>query len=943
MALALTVLTGFSGLVYEVAWEKYLATLLGSHSEATSAVLGIFLGGLSVGYSLFGRVTRRWVASGRGARLLVLYGIVEGSIGLYVLAFPWLFQGMLSVSAVVSTGATGFGFVIDVILSAILIGPPAVLMGGTIPILTQALARSAADATRFHALVYALNTAGAFAGALAAGFLLVPTLGLVRVMMAMGVINLTAGLSFGLLGLRRDSTPAAGAGEYAPRVEGFGHYAAAALLVGFAMMALQTVLIRIGGLSLGASQFTFSMVVATFVLCIALGSLGVSALSRIPRLALAVNQWLLVGVLFLLYALIPYAPYASHVLRTLFRSVDQAFYGYYFAVFLSILVFIGPAVVLSGATLPLLFDHLRRQVDDLGAIAGRLYSWNTLGSLLGALLGGYALLFWLDLHQVYHTAMAALIAAAAILGIRLGGRVKRASQGLLAVSLVAMMSLDDWDPRWFVHGPFRTRAPTELSYGGRDAFFEPKHERAQIVFYEDDPVSSVAVTEQKFLDGGLSRSIINNGKSDGNTLSDYTTMSMAAILPALLADRAEHGFVIGFGTGVSVGELIALPSMSRVVVSEISPAVMDAAPMFDFANQNVMKSPKVEVIRSDAYRALLGSDDRYDVIVSEPSNPWVQGVEMLFSTEFLTAARDRLRPGGVYAQWYHQYETDAAAVELVLRTYAQVFDRISVWYGLGPDLIILGFQKDAHPLDLERLRARAAGPAFKPGLDRSKIETVTELLGHELAPFGVIHAAALEGRVHTLYEPILGYAAARAFYRGEGAFLPFTGFGKPAQLGRRNSLLARHMKDAEAKDVFDALCGERQRECVALLARWHRARPDAATTSRFIRRASKKRRTFGGEVTLDLVASVSRLYRLPGETPSTEPVTLGAAKRATTQYARYYTHAVPFSPRALIEIWERCSEKPNDPDQKGACEQGLSLARQLLRHGTLIEAPKPTS
>lgn len=129
VALALTVLTGFSGLVYEVTWEKYLSTLLGSHSEATTAVLGIFLGGLSLGYSIFGRGTRAWVVSGRGGRLLVLYGLVEGSIGVYVLCFPSLFAGMLKVSAFLSQGATGLGFALDVLLATILIGPPAVLMG----------------------------------------------------------------------------------------------------------------------------------------------------------------------------------------------------------------------------------------------------------------------------------------------------------------------------------------------------------------------------------------------------------------------------------------------------------------------------------------------------------------------------------------------------------------------------------------------------------------------------------------------------------------------------------------------------------------------------------------------------------------------------------------------------------------------------------------------
>jgi len=929
-ALALTVLTGFSGLVYEVTWEKYLATLLGSHSEATAAVLGIFLGGLSVGYSVFGRITRTWVESGRGARLLVLYGIVEGSIGVYVLLFPKLFEGMLAVSAALPRGPTGASFIIDVLLAAILIGPPAVLMGGTIPILTQALARSAADATRFHALVYGLNTAGAFVGALAAGFILIPQLGLVKVMMFMGLINLFAGLSFGLLGLRRDSGPVANGGDDEHEIEGFADYAVAALLVGFAMMSLQTVFIRIGGLSLGASQFTFSMIVAVFVLCIALGSLGVSAISRIPRAALAVNQWLLVGVLFAIYFLIPYAPYGSHILRTLFRDIDQAFYAYYFAVFLSILLLIGPAVILSGATLPLIFDHLRRQVEDLGSIAGRLYSWNTMGSLLGALLGGYALLFWLDLHQVFRVAMAAQISAAVMINLRLGRRARWLSRALLVVAVLGMLSLGEWDPRSFVHGPFRVRQPTELSYAGWDAYLQPNRESAKIVFYDDDPISSVAVTQQEFGRNEISRSIVNNGKSDGNTSADYPTMGLAALLPAMLADRAENAFVIGFGTGVTVGELIALPTVERVVVSEISPAVIEAAPLFDFANQAVTKSSKVELIRADAYRALLGSGSQFDIIVSEPSNPWVQGVEMLFSKEFLTAARDRLSPGGVYAQWYHQYETDSESVELVLRTYTAVFDRVSVWYGLGPDLIILGFQKDAHPLDFDRLKRRATSDAFRAGLERCDVGSFTELLAHEVVPLGVVHAAGLKGRIHSLYEPILGYSAARAFYRGGGADLPFTGFGQVAKLGSKNSLLLKHAHDATTEELFRGLCSKRRVDCLALLASWVHARPNAPQNVQYARRANQWLRAYGSGLTMELIRSVSHLYRSTGEYPAETVVSLAVARQASNQYVRFYTHTVPFSPQALINIWKRCRAPA---DQQGACEAGLTEARQLLRDG----------
>ncbi|MEE8476634.1 MAG: spermidine synthase, partial [Myxococcota bacterium] len=202
VALLLTGVTGFSGLVYEVAWQKVLATLLGSHSEATAAVLGLFLGGLALGYAGFGRLSQRRVLGSGRPRLLALYGGVEVAIGLWALLFPALFRGVQALSLALPASSPALGFALDIALSALLIGPPAVLMGATIPLLTQALARSLADATRFHAFVYACNTVGAFAGALAAGFWLIPSLGLVGVLRVAAVLNLGAGAIFVLLDRR---------------------------------------------------------------------------------------------------------------------------------------------------------------------------------------------------------------------------------------------------------------------------------------------------------------------------------------------------------------------------------------------------------------------------------------------------------------------------------------------------------------------------------------------------------------------------------------------------------------------------------------------------------------------------------------------------------------------------------------------------------------------
>ncbi|MGH0028395.1 MAG: fused MFS/spermidine synthase [Myxococcota bacterium] len=934
VALFLTVVTGFSGLVYEVSWQKYLATLLGSHSEATASVLGIFLAGLSLGYALFGRLTRRLTrraaAQGRAPRLFLTYGVVEGGIGVYAFCFPWLFEAVRALSLSVPHGAGGLGFAFDVVLVALLLLPPTVLMGGTIPLLTQALSRDLEDATRFHALVYATNTLGAFAGALTGSFVLIPNLGLSGTMLWMSGLNLFAGVLFALF--ERGGAAVPGEDEVsgtAPRVEGLRLYATVGLLCGFALMVLQNVFIRLAGPALGSSEYTFATVVAVFVVCIAIGSFVVSALSRIPRLALLWNQLALVAYLGLLYLHLEEMPVWALVLRSWFGNTTADFLPYQLSVFAGFALLIGPGAILSGAVLPLLFHHLRRQVGDLGAVAGTLYSWNTVGSLLGALIGGYALLSLVDLHHVYRLAVAALAAGAALLALPLLSRTAAAATGGgLAVAVLELALLPGWNPAYVSWGLFRGRDHKDLPLASARAQARHMIENPQspVVFHDDDPTATVVVV-QTGEDETKSRSLITNGKPDGDTLGDYATMALAALVPALMVDEPEQAFVVGFGTGITVGEFAEMPSIRRVRVAEISPGVVDAAPLFDFANHGVTTHPKVEIVASDAYRTLMQSDERYDVIASEPSNPWVTGVEMLFSREFLEAARSRLTPQGVYVQWYHQYETDEEAVALVLRTYASVFDRVAVWYALGPDLLILGFNDDEALPTPEAVGRRFRQPAIREGFERSGITTLSAVLAHELMPVGVLAASRLDGPLHTLYRPILNHVAGEAFFRGALGRLPDITSGEVTALGMRNSLLRRHLADPAVdaararREATEEACRLRKGLCLALLVEWKHLDPDSKDLREVVATINRSPGArLGGEIE---PALLKRLVRLTTPTGSTARIPLFRANESMELFRWFNRYPAPFDPEALVSTWERCR------GDEAACAEGLERARRL--------------
>jgi hypothetical protein len=409
-------------------------------------------------------------------------------------------------------------------------------------------------------------------------------------------------------------------------------------------------------------------------------------------------------------------------------------------------------------------------------------------------------------------------------------------------------------------------------------------------------------------------------------------MALIGLFPALMAENLERCFVIGYGLGITVGELAALSATREVRVAEISQGVIDAAPLFDASNLGAARSPKVSIQRSDAYRALLRSEGRWDVIVSEPSNPWVTGVEMLYSLEFLRAARDRLAPGGVYAQWFHLYEMSADTLEIVLRNYAAVFPHGALWVTMRTDVLLLGFDRPQRALDLAGLRARFLQPDFSAAFARVGIGSFPALLAHEVFPLGVLHAAKLSGEMHTLRHPILSHRAARAFFVGDVALLRRLVTPESSRVGVRNSLLGRLAGSGERmpEGLLEAAASEscrtgQGRQCAALFARWRRDHPQSSRLAQALERARSPRRSDPAErraaAQLD-AATLRDLERLYGAAGESGPRRDLRPAQLTNRYIGYYHYAAPFERRVLDEAWAQCSA--------ASCEAALRRAEEKL-------------
>jgi hypothetical protein len=338
--------------------------------------------------------------------------------------------------------------------------------------------------------------------------------------------------------------------------------------------------------------------------------------------------------------------------------------------------------------------------------------------------------------------------------------------------------------------------------------------------------------------------------------------------------------------------------------------VIAASPLFDHGNLAASKNPKIQVKRGDAYRTLLRSQGSYDVIVSEPSNPWVTGVEMLFSREFLEAARSRLAPGGVYGQWFHVYETSGHVVDLVLRTYASVFPNVSVWFTMGGDLLLLGFDRPARALDVEALEERFGQPDFSAAFARVEIDSFPQLIAHELLPLGTLHALELEGAVHTLRHPILSHRAARAFFPGLPGSLPLYLSDEHQNVSRRNSLLRRYGGggDRHAEEVLEAAAREtcrfkRADGCLTFFARWAYDHPRSPRLQTVL---AEVRTSLGARKASLAPNRISDARVLFGGEFSASMLPLARAQTLTDRFTKHYNHVVPFDEGVIEAIWNRC-------------------------------------
>ena len=775
---ALFLSSGALGVIDEVLWARLLGLHLGHAATAHATVVATFLLGLGLGYAWLGR------RADTLARPLRRYAALEIGIGLWCLAFPHALT--IAIEALAQAGPLGSGPTGRVLLAAALLLPPTIAMGGTLPALIRLLGNGPAAGGRALASLYGLNSLGAVLGGLLAGFVLLEAFGMARSLAFAGIGSVGVGFAALLLDVvtPRLTPPLEVEPVDVPPVEPLrGSPAAAtrpdqrrdvqaawaiALLSGLAALLMQTLWFRVFGVVLGSSAYVFALVVASLIA----GITGGAAVARVLLRArgdatVGVRRaWLIAAALIASALLLLVSPAHERLpwwLAHLRFAVQPEDFGAWQVARLGLIgaVIMVPTVAM-GVLLPLCG---RLAMDDrhVASAAAGVFAFNTVGSVLGAALGGTLLVPLVGLHGTLLVAVGLLLLAALIALVwrpepttdsEHGRRQPRLWAGFIVVLCVwAAVDPGPWDVRLLSAGAFRRKVRAVPAW----AVWRDRLLRERVVFSADGPDATVAVLER---DGG--RVLKVNGKPDASSRGDMLTQVASAWVPGVLARETRRTLVIGLGSGVTAGAATQLGGQVEVV--EISPAVVDAARHFGQWNRGVVDDPAVKTHVEDARAWLARSTATWDVIISEPSNPWVAGNGALFTREFFQLARAHLAPGGVMAQWFHAYEMDDALLRLVLRTVADSFPHVSLWTLFPGDLLLIASEAPQH---IDRVRAQRRlerGAADLRGVELGDLNALLSL--QALSPAQLRARFDDGGEIHVDDKPLLELQAPRALFRG---------------------------------------------------------------------------------------------------------------------------------------------------------------------------------
>lgn len=751
--------SGMSALIYQTVWLRQFRLIFGASTLASAAVLAIFMGGLGLGSVLFGRRVDLL------RRPLGFYARLELLVALSAAASPallWIANQIYR--ALGGTPALGYasGTLLRLLLSALVLLIPTTLMGGTLPAASRAIETELDLSRRNVALLYGMNTCGAVTGVILSTFVLLERLGNRTTLWVACVVNVAVALA--AMVIDRHQSKAESKPQHS-EVEACASSAPAWLIFtavavsGFAFLLMELVWYRMLTPLLGGTSFTLGLILAVALFGIGLGGLLYAARPESSPATLGTF-----GVVCALEALAITLPFAAGdglaVLAVFLRPLGGfGFFGLVWGWFVIAMLVVFPASLVSGYQFPLLIGLLGRGRAAVGRHVGLAYAWNTGGAIVGSLAGGFGLLPLLGATAVWRFVGVPFLALAfvAVLFSRDGSERsgKAFASMLLVLATVWAMSAEGPTAAWR-HSPIGA-GRVVIPSANPNRIHDWINRRQRVMVWERDGVeSSVAIANEDGL------AFLINGKSDGNGRYDAGTQVMGGMIGGILHPNPRRALVIGLGTGSTAGWLASIPTMERVDVVELEPAVRQVALACAPVNENVLRNPKVHVYIGDAREVLLTQKQKYDIIFSEPSNPFRAGVASLFTDDFYAAALARLEPGGLFLQWVQAYEIDGTTLRTIYATLTSVFPNVDTWMTMRKDLLLVASSKPV-AYDANELRARIERPPFRDALARAwRVHDLEGVLAHYACGDSTARAVAAGATLNTDDRSIIEFAFARS-------------------------------------------------------------------------------------------------------------------------------------------------------------------------------------
>jgi len=781
---ALYVLSGAAALLYEVAWLRLLTMTMGHTTGAAGAVLAAFMGGLAIGAWVAGRFTDTL----ERRRALRVYAALEGAIAVCALAMPFALgtlQPLLAWAYADGTGGALFGMT-RLATSIALIALPGAAMGASFPVGIRAVSvvgakgargtggkgptgAAGANGAREVAELYAANTIGAAIGAALTGFVLLPQLGLsgatmvgiaLNAVAALGALALSRSASEPTQTLRRSNPDQLHALHPPHQSHSLPRVVVAIAVSGFVALIYEVVWTRVLAMTLGPTTYAFSAMLVAFIAGLAIGAAIASVmLPRIRRAAM----WLGLSMIAAAAAALAAAAVADRLPMVIARTAGRSDASFTSVFALDVILAVAlqlPMTIALGSALPFAIAAASGAREAAARAAAVIYASNTAGAIAGALAGSFILIPRLGLQHSLQLAsgiavVAAIVAclpeAAGTLGALSRPRAQFAFGAAALVVLVLAALMPTWNHGRLANGAYRL-APA-LAAGD----IETALEAGDLLYYGEGAAGTVSVRR---LLGVTSLAI--DGKVDASNGADMLTQKLLAHLPLLLHDNPRSVYIIGLGSGVTLGAALRHP-IDRADVSEISPEVIAASAYFSAENHDALRDRRTRLIVGDGRSHLLLSNERYDVIVSEPSNPWMAGVSTLFTREFFQAARAHLQPGGILCQWAHTYNISDEDLRSIVDTFLSAFPDGSAWLVGTSDLLLIGSTSRVRALDAG-ISAAWNRPGVAEDLAQVDVSDPFDILTLFIARGPDLQRYTAGAPVQTDNRLALEYSAPRAIY-----------------------------------------------------------------------------------------------------------------------------------------------------------------------------------